>query len=368
MNRAAHFLLLTLGLGACSKSSETTATTEEAGTTKKFSLSDQTLKELAFDTVRLEPVRSEQSFSGQVTTNGDKTAKIFPLVGGVVEKLNVELGDHVTAGQVLAVVRSGEIADVQNQNSTAGTDVAIASKNLSVAEDQFKAGLAAERDVVLAREELRKAQSNLGKTGKQLGIYGVSKDGHYVIKAPISGFITDKNVTQGMQYSNANVDADGFFTIANLDQVWVLANVFEADIANVKLGYQADITTLSYPDKHFTGVVDKVFNVLDPDSKALKVRIRLTNPGYLLKPEMYAQVHILNTEKNKELAVPANSVVFDKDQHFVLVYKSRTEVDTRPVTVVKTVGDVSYVSGASLKAGDVIVTKNQLLVYDELND
>jgi len=220
---------------------------------------------------------------------------------------------------------------------------------------------------VLAREELRKAQSNLGKTNKQLGIYGVSKDGYYTIKAPISGFITDKNVTQGMQYTNANTDADGFFTIADLDQVWVLANVFESDIANVKLGYQADITTLSYPDKHFRGVVDKVFNVLDPDSKALKVRIRLPNPDYLLKPEMYAQVRILNTEKNKELAVPANAIIFDKDQHFVLVYKSRTEVDTRPVTVTKTVGDVSYVTG-ELKPKDVIVTKNQLLVYDELND
>ncbi len=359
-------LSLTLGLGACSKPAET-ANAEEAKTTKKLDLSNQTLQELAFDTVRLEPVRSEQTFSGQVVTNGDKTAKVFPLVGGIVEKLNVELGDHVTKGQVLAVVRSGEIADVQNQNSTAGTDVAIANKNLSVAEDQFKAGLAAERDVVLAREELRKAQSNLGKTDKQLGIYGVSRDGQYVIKAPISGFITDKNVTQGMQYSNANVDADGFFTIADLDQVWVLANVFEADIANVQLGYQADITTLSYPDKHFKGVVDKVFNVLDPDSKALKVRIRLPNPGYLLKPEMYAQVRILNTEKQQELAVPASAVIFDKDQHFVLVFKSRTDVETRPVQVTKTVGDVSYVTG-KLQAGDVIVTKNQLLLYDELND
>ena len=366
MNRAAYFLLLTLSLGACSKSSES-AKAEEAKAPKKFDLSPQTIKELAFDTVRLEPVRSEQSFSGQVVTNGDKTAKIFPLVGGIVEKLNVELGDHVTKGQVLAVVRSGEIADVQNQNSAAGTDVAIASKNLSVAQDQFKAGLAAERDVVLAREELSKAQSNLGKTDKQLGIYGVSRDGYYEIKSPISGFITDKNVTQGMQYSNANVDADGFFTIADLDQVWVLANVFEADIANVQVGYQADITTLSYPDKHFKGVVDKVFNVLDPDSKALKVRIRLQNPDYLLKPEMYAQVHILNTEKEKELAVPANAVIFDKDQHFVLVYKSATKVDTRPVRVTKTVGDVSYVTG-DLRAGDVIIVRNQLLVYDELND
>lgn len=363
MNRSTILFLLTLGFGACSKPADTAK--EDTANAKKFSLSDQTLKELSFDTVRLEPVRSEQSFSGQVTTNGDKTANVVPLVGGVVEDLKVELGDHVTKGQVLAVIRSGEIADVQNQNSNAGTDLAIAKKNLSVAEDQFKAGLAAERDVVLAREELRKAQSNLGKTNKQLGIYGVSKDGHYTITAPISGFITDKNVTENMQYTTSS--AGNFFTIADLDQVWVLANVFEADIANVKLGYKADITTLSYPDKHFTGVVDKVFNVLDPDSKALKVRIKLANPGYLLKPEMYAQVRILNTEKQKELSVPANAVVFDKDQNFVLVYKSKTEVDTRPVKVTKTVGDISYVTG-NLKPGDAIISKNQLLVYDELND
>ncbi|MGI4874851.1 MAG: efflux RND transporter periplasmic adaptor subunit [Janthinobacterium lividum] len=363
---ASNFLLLaTLGLGACHKPDEATQETKE--TAPKFNLSAQTLKELAFDTVHLEPVRSDQSFTGQVVTNGDKTTKVFPLVGGIVEKVGVELGDHVTQGQVLAVVRSGEIADVQNQNSTAGTDVDIARKNLDVAEDQFKAGLAAQRDVVLAREELKKAQSNLGKTNKQLGIYAVSKDGHYTIKAPISGFITDKNVTQGMQYTNANTDADGFFTIADLDQVWVLANVFEADIANVKVGYGADITTLSYPGKHFHGVVDKVFNVLDPDSKALKVRVRLTNAGYMLKPEMYAEVHILNTEKNKELAVPASAVVFNNDRHFVLVYKDAQHVDTRAVNVTKTVGDVSYVSG-DLKPNEVIITKNQLLVYDELND
>jgi len=363
MSRLPYFLLLTLGLGACSKAAPDDD--NKPPVAKAFNLSDQTLKELAFDTVRLEPVRSEQVYSGQVVTNGDKTAKVFPLVGGVVEKLNVELGDHVSKGQVLAVVRSGEIADVQNQNSTAGTDVAIASKNLAVAEDQYKAGLAAERDVVLAREELRKAQSNLSKTVKQLGIYNVSQGGRYTIKAPLSGFITEKDVTQNMQYNDSNVDS--FFTIADLDQVWVLANVFEADIDKVRVGYQADITTLSYPDKHFRGVVDKVFNVLDPESKALKVRVKLQNPGYLLKPEMYAQVRILNTEKAKEISVPADAVVFNDNRYFVLVYKNRQKVDTRAVTVTKTVGNTSYVTG-DLKPGEVIITKNQLLVYDELND
>lgn len=362
MNRTFLPLLAALALPACQKQAPAEETEEKKSA---FELSDTMMKEIELDTVRLQPVLSELTFSGQVVSNGDQTAKVFPLVGGVVEDLKVELGDHVTKGQVLAVVRSGEIADIQNQRSSAGTDLAIARKNLAVAEDQYKAGLAAERDVVLAREEASRAAANVTKTSKQLGIYNVSKDGRYTIKAPISGFITEKNVTESMQYNDDNVD--NFFTIANLDQVWVLANVFESDIAKVQVGYDADVTTLAYPDKHFRGKIDKVFNVLDPDSKVMKVRVRLDNPGYLLKPEMYAQVRIQNTENQQAVAIPAKAVVFDKDRNFVMVYRDRQHVETRPVTILKTVGDVSYVS-KGLKPNEVIIAKEQLLVYDELND
>ena len=359
MNRIFLALGAVVALAGCQK----TEVKEEAKA--PFRLSDTMMQQIVLDTVRMRPVLSELTFSGQVVTNGDQTTKVSPLVGGVVEKLNVELGDHVTKGQVLAVIRSGEIADIQNQGSTAGTDLAIAQKNLAVAEDQFKAGLAAERDVVLARQELQKAQSNLGKTRKQLSVYGVLKDGYYSVTAPISGFITEKNVTQNMQYTAAG--AESFFTIANLDQIWVMANVFESDIAKVHVGEDADVTTLAYPDKHFVGKIDKVFNVLDPDSKVLRVRVRLPNPGYALKPEMYAQVRLKDVDKAQMLEISAKAVVFDKDRNFVMVYRDRSHIETRPVEISKTVGDRSYIK-SGLKPGDVVIAKEQLLVYDELND
>jgi cobalt-zinc-cadmium efflux system membrane fusion protein len=359
MMRFSPFVLAGLALAGCSS--------PEVKQEKPapFQLSEVMMKQLELDTVRLRPVQSELAFSGQVVSNGDQTAKVFPLVGGVVEDLKVELGDHVTKGQLLAVVRSGEIADVQNQSSLAGTDLAIARKNLTVAEDQFAAGLISERDLVLARQEARKATGNATKSRKQLGIYGVSSEGRYTIKAPISGFITEKNVTENMQYNDDNVDH--FFTIANLDEVWVMANVFESDIAKVKLGDGVLVTTLSYPDKPLRGKIDKLFNVLDPDSKVMKVRVRLANPGYLLKPAMYAQVRIENTAGTHMLAVPTKSVIFDKDRHFVMVYKDRQHVETRPVTIHKTVGKVSYV-GAGLRAGEIVIAEEQLLVYNELNN
>ncbi|OGX85098.1 efflux RND transporter periplasmic adaptor subunit [Hymenobacter glacialis] len=353
-------LPLALLFAACSNTQP-----EAAPAPLTFVLSDTILRQLELDTVRLESVRSELTLSGLINSNGDRTARVYPLVGGVVEDLRVELGDRVTKGQVLAVIRSGEIADLQNQSSAAATDLAIARKNLQVLEDQFGAGLASEREVVLARKELEKAVGNTGKSRKQLGIYGVTSDGKYTIQAPISGFITEKNVTENMQYNDSNVD--NFFTIADLDDVWIMANVFESDISKVKEGYAAEVTTLSYPNEHFMGKIDKVFNVLDPESRVMKVRIRLPNPGYRLKPQMYAQVRVRHTEAQQLLAVPARCVIFDKNRHFVLVYKDRRHVQTREVELANTVGEVSYVQ-SGLRAGERIITRNQLLVYDQLND
>ena len=354
-------LLAAALLAACHHPADSDQNKPAAG----FTLSDTMWREIKLDTVRPETVESALTLSGQVVTNGDQTVQVFPLVGGVVQELKVELGDHVVKGQLLAVIRSGEIADIQNQRSAAGTDLAIARKNLAVLEDQLRVGLAAERDVALARQELQKAEGTVTKTQKQLSIYAVTPDGLYSLRAPLSGFITEKNVTEGMQFNHDNVGA--LFTIADLDDVWVMANVFESDIAKVKVGYEADVSLLAYPDRVFKGHVDRVFNVLDPTSKVLKVRVKLRNPNYLLKPEMYAQVRVRNTESYQLLAVPAQAVIFDKGRQFVMVYRDRHHIAARAVRVVKTVGERTYVKDG-VRSGEVIVSRNQLMLYDALND
>ena len=361
MNRISLGLLAAVALAGCSNA--------EVKEEKKegFRLSDTMMQQIVLDTVRLRPVQNELVLTGEIAANGDKTVQVFPQVGGVVEQLEVQLGDKVTKGQLLAVIRSGEIADVQNQTTASTSDLDIARKNLDVAEDMYKAGLNSERDVVLARAEVTKARGTVSKNRKQLNVYGIGQNGMYELRAPIAGFITEKKATEHEQFNVNDSNVGNLFTVSDLDDVWIMANVFEADISKVKVGYSADVTTLSYPDKHFRGKIDKVFNVLDPDSKVMKVRVRLANPGYLLKPAMYAQVRVENTEGAKALAVPAKSVVFDKDRNYVMVFRDRTHVETRPVTISKTVGDYSYVT-SGLKAGDVVIARDQLLVYDELND
>jgi len=128
------------------------------------------------------------------------------------------------------------------------------------------------------------------------------------------------------------------------------------------------VTTLSYPGKIFRGKVDKIMNVLDPTNKVMKVRIVLPNPGYILKPEMFANVSVNATENKRMLCIPFKSLIFDHSQYYVLVYKTQADISIRPVQVASTVGDKAYIS-AGLTEGERIIASQDLLIliYQELN-
>jgi cobalt-zinc-cadmium efflux system membrane fusion protein len=330
-----------------------------------FCLTDTLMRQLTIDTVKNQTVMNELKLSGKVTYNEDKVVKVYPLVGGNVEDLKVELGDYVQKGQILAVIRSSEIANFENQLITAQSNLIVAQKNLSVAEDMFESGLNSERDLVMARKELQNSESELTRIQEVLHIYGVGKKSLYTVKAPISGFIIEKNVTENMQFRSDNTD--NLFTISNVDEVWTVANVFESDINKVKLGYEAEITTISYPDQVFKGKVDKIFNALDPQSRVMKIRIRMQNKDFKLKPEMFANVTIRYNEDKQMLEIPADDVIFDKNKYFVMLYKSKCDIETREVKPYKIVAGRAYID-SGLQAGENVLSRNKLLVYDALND
>ncbi|MFD2721633.1 efflux RND transporter periplasmic adaptor subunit [Hymenobacter monticola] len=233
----------------------------------------------------------ELVLSGEIAADADHTARVFPRVGGEVLRMGVDLGDEVRQGQVLAVLKSSEIADFQNQHTTARADLAVATKNLAVTEELHQAGLSAGQDVYKARKEMERAASTAANSRQQLRTYGVAPGATYSLKAPLGGFIIEKKLSAGMRFNASDMDAA--FTVANLDQVWVLANVFESDLSRVHEDQAVEITTLSYPDAPLRARIDRVYHVLDHESKVMKVRCVLANPGHRLKPGMHAQVRVL---------------------------------------------------------------------------
>ena len=347
------------------------ASSAEGDTTKPVNL----LASATFDTAKLIPVTNEITLTGKITFNQDKVVKVFPLVGGHIEAVKADLGDYVKKGQTLAIIRSGEMADVEQQAIAARGQLAVAQKNSQVTEDMAKGGLSSQRDVVAAREQLQAAKGELNRVNERrsiLGGQGSAPDGAsvryrsvYIVKAPLNGFVVEKTASPGMELRSD--DPENLFTISNLDRVWVMANVYESDLANVHEGDPARITTLSYPDRVYQGRIDKVFNVLDPDSKTEKVRITLLNADNTLKPEMFANVSVQYAGRDRRVAVPAKAIVFAESRNFVVIANAHNQPVVREVNPFKTIGATTYLN-SGVKAGERVVTQNQLLIYNALGN
>lgn len=358
-SRGLTSLLLLFALAACHKPTTGDAQKET------FVISDTMMRNIAISEVQTEPVQLQLKLAGKIMADENKLVEIFPLVGGNVADLNAELGDYVTKGTVLAVIKSGEVADFERQLTDAQSDLLVTQKNLRVTEELFQSKLASERDVLAAKNEVNKNVAELNRIKEIFEIYGINHKAAYQVKAPISGFIIEKKINRDMQLRSDK--SDNIFTIADINDVWVNANVYESDISKISENMYAEIKTLSYPDSTFHGKVDKIYNILDPQTKTMKVRIKLNNANYILKPEMNATITLKYDEGGSMIAVPSAAVIFDKSKNFVMVFKDKFNVETREVDVYKQVGDITYIK-KGLRDGEKIISKNQLLIYDALND
>ena len=331
---------------------------------KGYVLPDSLLKTIEIDSVTSSRVMNTLTLTGKVDFNGDNVIKMFPTISGQVSEIKVMPGDYVKKGQVLAVIRSSDMAGYSNDFVNARSNLEIARKSMEATNDMFKSGLASQKDQLTAQEGYYQAESAFEKAKRVINLNGGSMNGEYTLKSPIDGFVVDRQVNNNMMIRSDNSTA--LFTISDLKNVWVMANVYESNISNVKMGDSVNITTLSYPGKIFRGRIDKVMNVLDPSNKVMKLRIILANPGYLLKPEMFASVVVNTTENKNMVSIRWRSLIFDHSQYYVLVYKSPSDISIRPVVVQNTVGDRTFIT-EGLTEGERLIGTEALLIYQELN-
>lgn len=330
-----------------------------------FSLTDTMLAHTTFATVALKQVISELKLFGKVAADNNKMAQVFPAVGGSVIKVNAELGDYVHKGQVLAVIRSGEAADYEKQLQEATNNLTLAEKNVQVAQDLYNGKLASEKELLVAKTELQKAHAELNRINEIFRIYNIGKGALYQITAPISGFIIDRNVSENMQLRSDR--SENLFSIAEIDKVWVLANVNESDIAKISSGMNTEIKTIAYINRTFTGKIDKIFNLIDDNTKSMKARISIDNADLALKPEMNVTVAVKMAEQMMLPAVRSSAVIFDKGKNWVLVYTDKSHIETRQVDIYKQNDSTTYLKNG-LNDGEKVISGNQLFIYDALND
>jgi cobalt-zinc-cadmium efflux system membrane fusion protein len=329
-----------------------------------YVIPDSLMHRLVVDTVKTSYVENAIKFNGIVDFNTDKVVNIFPLISGNIQHVTVMPGDLVKAGQVLGIIKSAEINNYNTALVNAETNVRLTARQLEQQKDLYKSGLASQVDITNAEVNYDQATAAKIASEKILAINGNSKNGDYLIKSPIDGFIVQKNVTNDMSIRTDNNAS--LFTVSDLKDVWVQANVYEENIDKVHQGDPVDVTTISYPDKVFQGHVDKLMNVLDPTTKALKMRVVLKNPGYVLKPQMFATVTVNNKENKQAISISSKDLVFDHSQYYVIIISGKKEVKIRPVNVLGINGKIAYITDGVIP-GDRLVGSDALLIYGSLN-
>ena len=334
-------------------------------TTRELFLTDSLQNVISVDTVHIHEVADELTLNGRVTFNQEQVARVFPIFGGTVTEVSAEIGDHVRKGDILAVIRSGEVADYEKQKKEAEQQLIIARRNLQSVQDMFASGMASERDVLQARQELSNAEAEEKRITEIFSIYHLAGESLYIVKTPVSGFIVEKNINKEMQIrSDQN---DEMFVISGLENVWVMADVYESDISKVHENAPVRITTLAYPGKEFTGKIDKVYNMLNDESKTMNVRVKLTNENYLLKPGMFTNVSVISRSSDKQLPrIDSHALVFENGKNFVVTVDAAGKLAVKEVEVYRQLSKECYLS-SGVQEGDRILNKNVLLVYNALN-
>ncbi|RYZ38391.1 MAG: efflux RND transporter periplasmic adaptor subunit [Sphingobacteriales bacterium] len=354
--------MITLCLAACSSKQEPQQ--KKAG----YALSDAMQKQITIDSVTYCHISDELSLSGEVSFNENNMVKIFPRSSGQVIETRVSLGDKVSKGQVLAVVRSADVAGNYSDLSSTRADVSIAKRQLDNAEALYQSGISSEREFTEAKQNYEKAVAGKDKVQSVININGggkTSASGDYMITAPIDGYVVEKKITSGA-FIRPDM-GDNLFTISDLKNVWIFANVYETDIAKVKEGYAVKVVSAAYPDKVFTGTIDKIGQVLDPQSKAMRVRITLSNNDLLLKPDMFAKVIVSNSEGAQAICIPTSALISQDGKDFVVVYQDKADMSIAEVQVLKTVNDRTYLS-AGVSPGMKLITSYQNLVFNQLRN
>jgi cobalt-zinc-cadmium efflux system membrane fusion protein len=330
----------------------------------RFVVTDSLLKSLLIDTVQEASALTQLTLTGSVAPDETKLVNIFPMVSGVAGDVKVQLGDVVQKGQTLAILKSAEMAGFTKDYISAEADVKNTKRILESTQDLYKGGLASQKDLEQAQSDYSKAVAENKRAGTVVSINKSNENG-YEVKSPLSGFVVQKNLTDNTQVRADN--SQSLFTVADLSTVYVLANVYESDISKIQTGDPVKITALSYPNHVFDGKIDKIDNMLDPDNKAMHARIKISNPGNLLKPGMFANVLIKAKSGENLPFINTNTIVFDNDRNYVIAVGGKEKVYIQPITVAKTVENRAYIS-EGLKPGQRIVASRQVYFYESLKN
>ncbi|WP_084452127.1 efflux RND transporter periplasmic adaptor subunit [Roseateles chitosanitabidus] len=298
---------------------------------------------------------------GTIEALPDHLARITPPVSGRIERLQRALGDSVKAGDVLFALDSADVSAAQGDAAKARNAAAQAHRDLDRQQLLFDADIAPRKDLEAAQLARTQADSDLATAQAKLAQLGAGNatGRRLLVRAPLAGRVIEMSAAPGGYWNDINAP---LMTIADLSQVSVTAAVPEKDLAQVFVGQKARVRLNAWPDAPRDGTVRYIGEVLDADTRTVKVRLILDNADGRLRPGMFAKVQFSGPSHDAPV-VPSSALLQSGLFTRVFVEQSPGRYRARDVNVGASLGDaVEIVSG--LKPGERVVVREGVLLND----
>lgn len=332
--------------------------------TVRFEANAPQLSYLQIKAVESYPEPLVEALNARIAYDDNHTARVYSPVAGRVLKINVEAGQPVKKGDTLLQLDAPDFAAAAADDSKAKADLSRKQQTYERAKQLYEVKGLAQRDVEAAEADLHQAEAEaLRAKARYNNLSGKSGDSQFSLKAPLSGIISERQVSTG---SEVRPDAaNPLFVITDPQHLWVLIDLPERQLGKVKVGQPVFIEVDAYPEDIFYGRVTVVGETLDPLTRRVQVRCYVNNPQHKLKPEMYARV---TPDVDSEARLPRipNSALFTQGvSSYVFVELSPGVLQRRKVELALQDHDYAYVK-QGLNAHDRVVTTGALLLNSEL--
>ncbi len=303
--------------------------------------------------VESKAVNTETRFYGNVQVDERRQAYVQTRFAGWIRKVYADAtGNFIGKGQPLFTIYSPDLVTTEQEYLLAkkNSESLQQSKVNGVASGASSL-LSAAKERLLQWEVSRAEIDKLDQTGKVIT--------DLTISSPVSGYITQKNALPNMYVQPETM----LYTVADLSDVWVLAQVFQSDAGKIKPGDPAEVTVDAYPGRVFTGRLDYILPQLDMNTRTLPVRLVFPNPGLKLRPGMYVNVRA-KLPMGRQLVIPASAAFHSGTKNLVFVYRGEGNIEPREVELGPQVGDELVVT-KGIKAQEQIVTSANFLIDSE---
>jgi cobalt-zinc-cadmium efflux system membrane fusion protein len=365
--------LLVSGCGKADESGAVPPQTSAAPDPNVVHVSRDAQTELLVESIQHKPVTQEIIVQGRIHYGMDGFVKLSSPLSGLVKTVRGRLGEVVRANQPLLTIQSADIGTAYSDFAKAESDWQLAQRSFQLASDLYQVKAIPQKEVEQAENDFMKTQAEYQRARGRLRVLKISEreldkppdqrklTARFDVKAPLDGIIVEKSVTVGQLVEPAKV----LYTIANPDLLQAVGEIYERDLRLIKPGMTASVRVESFPDIVFPATIAYIGDVVDPETRTIKIRCDVTNLEHKLKNDMFVRIHLDVSGQTLALALPQSALIRMGDKTFIFIQHNPEEYERREVVTGPVLGEqIEIQSGA--RSGERVVVKGGLLLQGAL--